>query len=126
MLGERLFKPLFNGCASTGYGRPYYTEATVGLFAGLDLDLWVCIAQRLPPPLARIMPRWQKRSSRAIAGHGRSAALLQYAGSYQMLDLLEQTHDVIDYAVKRTRVKWRTVWKRKCLSTARGTDSGGR
>lgn len=25
-----------------------------------DLDLWVCIAQRLLPPLARIMPRWQK------------------------------------------------------------------
>ncbi len=39
-LGERLFKPLCDGCARTGDGRPYYTEATVGLFAGLDLDLW--------------------------------------------------------------------------------------
>ncbi len=38
-----------------------------------------------------------------------------------MLDLLEQTHDVIDYAVKAQQSKWRTVWKRKCLSTARGT-----
>ncbi len=76
---------------------PYYTEATVGLFAGLDLDCGVCIAQRLPPPLARIMPRCRNRSSRAIADHWRSAALLQLQASYQMLDLLEQTRDVIDY-----------------------------
>ncbi len=75
---------------------PYYTEATVGLFAGLDLICGVCIAQRLLPPLARIMPRGRNRSSRAIADHGRSAALLRMQASYQMLDLLEQTRDVID------------------------------
>ena len=89
-----------------GMDGPYYTEATVGLFAGLDLDLWGV-----------------HRSSVAAAIGAHNAALAETAAvelslttgvaqlyysiqaSYQMLDLLEQTHDVIDYAVKAHQSK---------------------
>lgn len=102
-----------------GMDGPYYTEATVGLFAGTDLDLWGV-----------------HRSSVAAAIGAHNAALAETAAvelslttgvaqlyysiqaSYQMLDLLEQTHDVIDYAVKAHQSKVAHGPKRKYLSTA--------
>lgn len=85
---------------------PYYTEAIVGLFVGLDLNLRgihhsavtatigahnVALAETVvvEPPLIT------------------SIAQLYYSiqTSYQMLNLLERTRDVIDYAVKAHQSK---------------------
>lgn len=89
-----------------GMDGPYYTEATVGLVAGLDLDLW-----------------GKHRSAVAAAIGAQNAALAETAAvelalstgvaqlyysmqaSYQMLDLLQQTRNVIDYAVQAHQSK---------------------
>ena len=102
-------------------------KTTVGLFAGLDLDfIGVCIAQRLLPPLARIMPRWRNRSGRLSLTTG-VAQLYYYSmqASYQMLDLLEQTRDVIDYAVAH-QSKVAHGLEASAFPRRAGTDSGGR
>ncbi|EKD3546703.1 TolC family protein [Escherichia coli] len=84
-----------------GMDGPYYTEATVGLFAGLDLDLWgvhrSAVAAAIGAHNAALAETAAVELSLATG-----VAQLYYSmqASYQMLDLLEQTHDVIDYAVK--------------------------
>lgn len=64
-----------------GMDGPYYTEATVGLFAGLDLDLWGVHRSAVAAAIgAHNAALAETAAVRAIADHGRSAALLQYAG----------------------------------------------
>ncbi len=89
-----------------GMDGPDETRKLIGSFAGLDLDLWGVHRQRLPPPLARIMPRLAETGSRELS-LTTGVAQLYYSmqASYQMLDLLEQTRDVIDYAVKAHQSK---------------------
>lgn len=89
-----------------GMDGPYYTEATVGLFAGLDLDLWgvhrSAVAAAIGAHNAALAETAAVELSLATG-----VAQLYYSmqASYQMLDLLEQTHDVIDYAVKAHQSK---------------------
>lgn len=89
-----------------GMDGPYYTEATIGLFAGIDLDFWGV-----------------HRSAVAAAIGAQNAALAETAAvelslttgvaqlyysmqaSYQMLDLLQQTRDVVDYAIQAHQSK---------------------
>ena len=78
-----------------GMDGPYYTEATVGLFAGLDLDLWgvhrSAVAAAIGAHNAALAETAAVELSLATG-----VAQLYYSmqASYQMLDLLEQTHDV--------------------------------
>jgi len=89
-----------------GMDGPYYTEATMGLFAGLDLDLWgvhrASVAAAIGAHNAAIAETATVELSLSTA-----VAQIYYSmqASYQMLDLLQQTHDVIDYAVKAHQSK---------------------
>ncbi|EDX5783995.1 MdtP family multidrug efflux transporter outer membrane subunit [Salmonella enterica] len=73
-----------------GMDGPYYTEATIGLFAGMDLDFWGV-----------------HRSAAVELSLTTGVAQLYYSmqASYQMLDLLQQTHDVVDYAIQAHQSK---------------------
>ncbi|HIF2382359.1 TPA: MdtP family multidrug efflux transporter outer membrane subunit [Salmonella enterica] len=73
-----------------GMDGPYYTEATIGLFAGIDLDFWGV-----------------HRSAAVELSLTTGVAQLYYSmqASYQMLDLLQQTHDVVDYAIQAHQSK---------------------
>ncbi|MBJ7587515.1 MdtP family multidrug efflux transporter outer membrane subunit [Citrobacter freundii] len=89
-----------------GMDGPYYTEATIGLVAGLDLDLWgehrSAVAAAIGAQNAVIAETAAVELSLTTG-----VAQLYYSmqASYQMLDLLQQTHDVIDYAVKAHQSK---------------------
>ncbi|WP_182968057.1 MdtP family multidrug efflux transporter outer membrane subunit [Klebsiella sp. WP8-S18-ESBL-06] len=89
-----------------GMDGPYYTQATVGLVAGLNLDLWgehrSAVAAAIGAQNAAVAETAAVELSLSVA-----VAQLYYSmqASYQMLDLLEQTRDVIDYAVRAHQSK---------------------
>ena len=89
-----------------GMDGPYYTEATVGLFAGLDLDLW---GMHRSAVAAAIGAQNAALAETAAVELSLSAGVAQLyysiQASYQMLDLLQQTRDVIDFAVKAHQSK---------------------
>lgn len=85
---------------------PYYTEATVGLFAGLDLDLWGVHRSAVAAAIGAHNAALAETAAVELS-LTTGVAQLYYSmqASYQMLDLLEQTRDVIDYAVKAHQSK---------------------
>lgn len=103
-----------------GMDGPYYTEATIGLFAGIDLDFGAYIAPpsrrlsarktpRLPKP-----PPWSCRLPPALRSFTtvcRPAIRCSICYSKLVMSLTTR--------YKRIRAKWRTDWKRKCPTTAR-------
>ncbi len=74
-----------------GMDRPDDTEATVGLFAGLDLDLWGVHRSAVAAAIGAHNAALAKTAAEHIADHGRSAALLQYAGQLSDARFVEQT-----------------------------------
>lgn len=89
-----------------GMDGPYYTEATVGLFAGLDLDLWGVHRSAVAAAIGAHNAALAETAAVELS-LTTGVAQLYYSmqASYQMLDLLEQTRDVIDYAVKAHQSK---------------------
>lgn len=89
-----------------GMDGPYYTEATVGLFAGLDLDLWGVHRSAIAAALGAHNAAMAETAAVELS-LSTGVAQLYYSmqASYQTLDLLQQTHDVIDYAVKAHQSK---------------------
>ena len=89
-----------------GMDGPYYTEATVGLVAGFDPDLWgahrSAVSAAIGAQNASLAETAAVELSLSVA-----VAQLYYSiqASYQMLDLLEQTRGVIDYAVQAHQSK---------------------
>lgn len=89
-----------------GMDGPYYTEATVGLASSFDPDIWgvhrSAVAAAIGAQNATLAETAAVELSLSVA-----VAQLYYSiqASYQMLDLLEQTRDVIDYAVKAHQSK---------------------
>lgn len=89
-----------------GMDGPYYTEATVGLVAGFDPDLWgahrSAVSAAIGAQNASLAETAAVELSLSVA-----VAQLYYSiqASYQMLDLLEQTRSVIDYAVQAHQSK---------------------
>lgn len=89
-----------------GMDGPYYTEATVGLVAGFDPDLWgahrSAVSAAIGAQNASLAETAAVELSFSVA-----VAQLYYSiqASYQMLDLLEQTRSVIDYAVQAHQSK---------------------
>ncbi|MCR6678820.1 multidrug resistance transporter, partial [Escherichia marmotae] len=78
---------------------PYYPEATVGLFAGLDLDLWGVQRAALAAAIGANNAALAETAAVELS-LTTCVAQLYYSmqASYQMLDLLDQTRSVIDYA----------------------------
>lgn len=89
-----------------GMDGPYYTEATVGLFAGLDLDLWGAHRSAVNAAIGA-QNAAQAETAAVELTLTTAVAQLYYSiqSDYHMLDLLEQTHEVIDYAVKAHQSK---------------------
>ena len=89
-----------------GMDGPYYTEATVGLVAGLDLDLWGAHRSAVAAAIGAQNAALAETAAVELA-LSTGVAQLYYSmqANYQMLDLLEQTHDVIDYAVQAHQSK---------------------
>lgn len=89
-----------------GMDGPYYTEATVGLVAGLDLDLWGAHRSRVAAAIGAQNAALAETAAVELA-LSTGVAQLYYSmqASYQMLDLLEQTRSVIDYAVQAHQSK---------------------
>lgn len=89
-----------------GMDGPYYTEATIGLFAGIDLDFWgvhrSAVAAALGAQNAALAETAAVELSLTTG-----VAQLYYSmqASYQMLDLLQQTRDVVDYAIQAHQSK---------------------
>lgn len=100
---------------------PYYTEATVGLFAGLDLDLWGVHRSAVAAAISAHNAALAETAAVELS-LTTGVAQLYYSmqASYQMLDLLEQTRDVIDYAVKAHQSKVAHGLEAQVPSTARG------
>lgn len=89
-----------------GMDGPYYTEATVGLFAGLDLDLWGAHRSAVAAAIGAQNAALAETAAVELSLSA-GVAQLYYSmqASYQMLDLLQQTRDVIDFAVKAHQSK---------------------
>ena len=89
-----------------GMDGPYYTEATVGLVAGLDLDLWGVHRSAVAAAIGAQNAALAETAAVELA-LSTGVAQLYYSmqASYQMLDLLDQTRDVIDYAVQAHQSK---------------------
>lgn len=89
-----------------GMDGPYYTEATIGLVAGLDLDLWGAHRSAVSAAIGAQNATLAETAAVELA-LSTGVAQLYYSiqASYQMLDLLQQTHDVIDYAVRAHQSK---------------------
>ncbi|QME74536.1 MdtP family multidrug efflux transporter outer membrane subunit [Escherichia fergusonii] len=89
-----------------GMDGPYYTEATVGVFAGMDLDLWGAHRSSVEAAIGAQNAALAESSAVELS-LTTGVAQLYYSmqASYQMLDLLEKTRDVIDYAVKAHQSK---------------------
>lgn len=89
-----------------GMDGPYYTEATVGLVAGLDLDLWGAHRSAVSAAIGAQNAALAETAAVELA-LSTGVAQLYYSiqASYQMLDLLQQTHDVIDYAARAHQSK---------------------
>ncbi len=89
-----------------GMDGPYYTEATVGLVAGLDLDLWGAHRSAVSAAIGAQNAALAETAAVELA-LSTGVAQLYYSiqASYQMLDLLQQTRDVIDYAVRAHQSK---------------------
>lgn len=89
-----------------GMDGPYYTEATVGLFAGLDLDLWGVHRSAVAAAIGAQNAALAETAAVELSLSA-GVAQLYYSmqASYQMLDLLQQTRDVIDFAVKAHQSK---------------------
>ena len=89
-----------------GMDGPYYSQATVGLVAGFNPDLWgehrSAVAAAIGAQNATLAETAAVELSLSVA-----VAQLYYSiqASYQMLDLLEQTRSVIDYAVQAHQSK---------------------
>ncbi len=105
-LGERLLSPYAMDAPALGMDGPFYTEATVGLFAGLDLDLWGVHRSAVAAAIGAHNAALAETAAVELS-LTTGVAQLYYSmqASYQMLDLLEQTRDVIDYAVKAHQSK---------------------
>ncbi|EMW5063709.1 multidrug efflux transporter outer membrane subunit MdtP [Escherichia coli] len=75
-----------------GMDGPYYTEATVGLFAGLDLDLWGVHRSAVAAAIGAHNAALAETAAVELS-LTTGVAQLYYSmqASYQMLDLLEQT-----------------------------------
>ncbi|MBV8043039.1 MdtP family multidrug efflux transporter outer membrane subunit [Pluralibacter sp.] len=84
-----------------GMDGPYYTEATIGLFAGLDLDLWGVHRSAVAAAIGAQNAALAETAAVELS-LSTGVAQLYYSmqASYQMLDLLQQTREVIDFAVK--------------------------
>ncbi|HCN6789352.1 TPA: multidrug efflux transporter outer membrane subunit MdtP, partial [Escherichia coli] len=78
----------------------------VGLFAGLDLDLWGVHRSAVAAAIGAHNAALAETAAVELS-LTTGVAQLYYSmqASYQMLDLLEQTRDVIDYAVKAHQSK---------------------
>lgn len=89
-----------------GMDGPYYTEATVGLVAGLDLDIWGAHRSSVAAAIGAQNAALAETAAVELA-LSTGVAQLYYSiqASYQMLDLLQQTRDVIDYAVQAHQSK---------------------
>ena len=89
-----------------GMDGPYYPEATVGLFAGLDLDLWGAHRSAVAAAIGAQNAALAETAAVELSLSA-GVAQLYYSmqASYQMLDLLQQTRDVIDFAVKAHQSK---------------------
>ncbi|ECG5957057.1 TPA: MdtP family multidrug efflux transporter outer membrane subunit [Salmonella enterica subsp. enterica serovar Enteritidis] len=89
-----------------GMDGPYYTEATVGLFAGLDLDLWGVHRSAVEAAIGAQNAALAETAAVELSLSS-AVAQLYYSmqASYQMLDLLQQTHEVIGFAVKAHQSK---------------------
>lgn len=89
-----------------GMDGPYYTEATVGLVAGLDLDLWGVHRSAVAAALGAKNATLAETAAVELA-LSTGVAQLYYSmqSSYQMLDLLQQTRDVVDFVVRAHQSK---------------------
>lgn len=89
-----------------GMDGPYYTEATIGLFAGLDLDLWGVHHSAVEAAIgAQNAARAETAAVELSLTTGVAQLYYSMQADYQMLNLLEQTRDVIDYAVQAHQSK---------------------
>lgn len=89
-----------------GMDGPYYTEATVGLLAGLDLDIWGAHRSAVAAAIGAQNAALAETAAVELA-LSTGVAQLYYSmqASYQMLDLLQQTRDVVDYAIQAHQSK---------------------
>lgn len=89
-----------------GMDGPYYTEGTVGLLASFDFDLWGKHRSAVDAAIGAKNAALAETSAVELSLSA-GVAQLYYSiqASYQMLDLLEQTRAVIDYAVKAHQSK---------------------
>ncbi|EAA7245793.1 multidrug resistance transporter [Salmonella enterica] len=89
-----------------GMDGPYYTEGTVGLLARFDFDLWGVHRSAVDAAIGAKNATLAETAAVELALSA-GVAQLYYSiqADYQMLDLLQQTRDVIDYAVKAHQSK---------------------
>lgn len=89
-----------------GLNGPWYTEGTIGLFAGLNIDLW---GRQHALVEAAIGARNARVAEAAAVELGISAEVSQLyfsmQTSYRLLDLLQQTHDVLAFALEAHKGK---------------------
>lgn len=89
-----------------GMDGPYYTEATVGLVAGLDLDLWGAHRSAVEAAIGAHNAALAETAAVELAlSVGVAQLYYSMQASFQMQSLLEQTRDVIDYAVQAHQSK---------------------
>jgi len=89
-----------------GMTGPFYTEATVGLAAGLDLDLWGAHRSAVAAAIGAQNAALAETAAVELAlSVGVAQLYYSMQASYQMLDLLQQTRDVINYAVEAHQSK---------------------
>lgn len=104
--GNGFLDPYAKEAPRLGMTGPYYTEGTVGLVAGLDLDLWGVHRSAVKAAIGAQNASLAETATVELA-LSTGVAQLYYSmqASYQMLDLLQQTRDVIDYALQAHQSK---------------------
>ncbi|WP_028218285.1 MdtP family multidrug efflux transporter outer membrane subunit [Paraburkholderia oxyphila] len=97
--GSGFLAPYSLDLPKLGLNGPWYTEATVGLFAGLNIDLW---GRQRALVEAAIGARNARVAEAAAVELGIAADVAQLyfsmQTSYRLLDLLQQTREVLAFA----------------------------
>ncbi|CAG9253280.1 MdtP family multidrug efflux transporter outer membrane subunit [Paraburkholderia unamae] len=84
-----------------GFSGPWYTEGTVGLFAGLNVDIWGRQRSLVEAAIGARNARVAEEAAVELAISTEVAQLyFSMQASYRLLDLLRQTREVLAYAVQ--------------------------
>ncbi len=108
-----------------GMDGPYYTEATVGLFAGLDLDSWGVHRSAVAAAIGAHNAALAETAAVELSLTTGVASFITVCRPAIRCSIVRQTREVIDYAGEKRTSKRRTVSSNmRAFPRRAGTDSG--